>query len=228
LIISNDNLASDKSGLMNEIENLHISTKSIHSNGDKYANLTSIQRQKFADYEKNKGNECLRAGEIGQALKYYTISLNVFSTIAGFNNRAICNLKLLHYKDAIDDCTSSLAIKVNFKGLLRRASGYCSIGEYQKSIVDIDGALEIEPESKEALTLRKQIVEKWLNADKSRENRNDGISETLKIKEIFDDNDEIKETGSLKIKEIFDGNEIVQKPKLKIIEVDEDDSDDDF
>jgi tetratricopeptide (TPR) repeat protein len=183
--------------------------------------LTIRQREKFAENEKNKGNDCLRASELSDALLHYTTSLKLIPSVAVFNNRALCNLKLKNYENAIKDCTSSLELEVSFKAFLRRSSGYCSTGLYQKAIEDIDFALEMDPESKEALLLRKQIVEKCM-ADKET-----SITQTRNQKtKIF-------------IEEVENGSPVPQiqevgetatsmKTKLNIIEVEDEESEDDF
>lgn len=192
----------------------------IKSNPEIPTNLTILQKQKYAENEKNKGNDCLRAGELADALHYYSTSLSLSPTVAVFNNRALCNLKLKHYEDAAKDCTSSMEIEVTFKALLRRALANLNLARYQQGTSDVDAALEMEPESKEGLLLRKQIVDKWMDEEK---NRVGDIQNATKVK--------IEEVHTFpKIQKIFDDKEEtpVVKPKINIIEVDEDDSDDDF
>lgn len=130
------------------------------------ANLTVKQRKTFAENEKVKGNDCMRAHEYSEAVDYYTKSLALYHTSTVLNNRALSYLKLEKYDACIDDCTTSLNMETSFKALLRRANAYYSVGKYQLAVMDVDQALELDDAVKlEATQLRKKIMDKWSDVD---------------------------------------------------------------
>ncbi|KAJ2993736.1 Sperm associated antigen 1 [Globomyces sp. JEL0801] len=151
--------------------------------------LTEYESASYAEMEKNKGNECMKAKEFDQALLHYNASLKLLKTIAVLNNRSLCYLKLKKYSDCIDDCTESLKMSKSFKALLRRCLGLFHSGRYQDAIIDIDSALELEKDNKEALELKQKVMKKWATVDGTI-NRDLSGSKRMEIVEVDDDDDE--------------------------------------
>ena len=195
--------------------------------------LSFKQRVAFAENEKVKGNDCMRALEYSEAVEYYTKSLALHNSSIVLNNRALSYLKLEKYFDCIEDCTSSLAMETNFKALLRRANSYYHIGKYQLAIMDIDQALELDSKSIEADSLRKKVMDKWSDVDgtiTSSSISNAKDSTKVKIQEIEDVEEEIIMTpGALRQQAMnsYTSHLGEKKNKVVIVDVDDESSDED-
>ena len=199
--------------------------------------LTAAQRQFFALNEKNKGNDCLRVEEFEDALHHYSKSIELDPVLATYNNRALVHLKLNNYDRCIDDCSKSLAIETNFKALLRRSQAYFSIGKYQNATIDVDQAIEIEPSSNEAFSLRKKITDKWSDVDgtaivpvkASKKGKmkivevEENTSSIPTIAELLQQEVENNDDGLLDIKNLL----LQETCRLQIEDVEDDSSDDD-
>jgi tetratricopeptide (TPR) repeat protein len=82
--------------------------------------------------EKNKGNECFRAGEHEVAFEHYSRAIALDCSVpAVYTNRAIAAIHLKRYETAEDDCTRALDIDPTyFKALLRRGVARMHRGKY--------------------------------------------------------------------------------------------------
>ncbi|GAA6101562.1 sperm-associated antigen 1 isoform X2, partial [Tachysurus ichikawai] len=108
--------------------------------------LTQQEKCVLATREKEKGNEAFRARDWDEAIVYYTRSLGILPTVAGFNNRAQAEIKLQRWTDALKDCDAVLNIeRHNYKALLRRATAYKHLGKLQEAHEDITSVLHSEP-----------------------------------------------------------------------------------
>lgn len=86
------------------------------------------------------------------------------------NNMAMARLKGNEPELAKSDCDQALELDAkNVKALFRRAKAKLAMGEYDASVEDAAAVLELEPDNKEAATLRKQAeVEKKRAAQKEK------------------------------------------------------------
>ncbi|XP_055766864.1 sperm-associated antigen 1-like isoform X2 [Salvelinus fontinalis] len=85
--------------------------------------LTEQEKVLVANREKDKGNEAFKANDYEEAVVYYTRSLSVVPTVAGYNNRAQSEIKLQRWHNALNDCQKVLQMEPgNMKALLRRAT----------------------------------------------------------------------------------------------------------
>ncbi|KAJ3256959.1 Sperm associated antigen 1, partial [Borealophlyctis nickersoniae] len=117
----------------------------------------------LAEMEKNKGNEAYKAGEFEDAVLYYTRSLKLLERANVYTNRAIAYLKMKHYDKAEDDATAALSLNTpafNFKAYFRRATARSKRGKYLSAIADLDAALKIGPDNRDAKTLRRECENK--------------------------------------------------------------------
>ncbi|RZC40709.1 RPAP3 C and/or TPR 11 domain containing protein [Asbolus verrucosus] len=122
---------------------------------------TDIEALHQANYEKDKGNEFFKAGDYKEALRHYTNSINCKPILASFTNRALTNIKLKNYKNAIDDCHSALAIDPdNVKSLVRKAQALDGLEQHHEALETIERAIKIDPNNNLAqdlaVKLRKQ------------------------------------------------------------------------
>ncbi|KAJ3654455.1 hypothetical protein Zmor_013643 [Zophobas morio] len=119
---------------------------------------TEVEALREANYEKDAGNEFYKAGDFKEALKHYTNSINIKHTVAGFNNRALVNIKLKRFKSAVDDCHSALAIEPdNFKAFLRKAQALDSLGRHVQALEAIEQAIEVDPNN----SLAQELAQKF-------------------------------------------------------------------
>lgn len=96
-----------------------------------------------AKREKEKGNECFKAGEFEDASNFYTRALRLEEPDSEayallLSNRAQARLKLMQWESAEEDCNLSLSIGkgVVFKTLLRRAQARLKRGRYAEAVSD--------------------------------------------------------------------------------------------
>ncbi|EAT35747.1 AAEL012096-PA [Aedes aegypti] len=84
--------------------------------------MTEAERKILAIKYKEKGNDYFRSKEYQHALSEYNNSIALYPLNACFNNRAIANIKLMRYKEAISDCEKCLEGEPNnLKALCRKA-----------------------------------------------------------------------------------------------------------
>jgi tetratricopeptide (TPR) repeat protein len=126
----------------------------------------------MADNEKNKGNDCLKAGDLEEALIFYTRSIECLPRASLYTNRAIANLKLNRYQEAEQDATSALKLidsltpSLELKAYLRRGTAYMKRGAYKTAIEDFDNANRVSVQklsagvNQEAVKLRNECEKK--------------------------------------------------------------------
>ncbi|XP_060726928.1 sperm-associated antigen 1 isoform X1 [Tachysurus vachellii] len=138
--------------------------KSAHTNITHHIDTSALTQQEkcvLATREKEKGNEAFRARDWDEAVVYYTRSLDILPTVAGFNNRAHAEIKLQRWTDALKDCDAVLNIeRHNYKALLRRATAYKHLGKLQEAHDDITSVLHSEPHNVTAQKLLQEVNEK--------------------------------------------------------------------
>ncbi|XP_053095371.1 sperm-associated antigen 1 isoform X2 [Pangasianodon hypophthalmus] len=123
--------------------------------------LTQQEKCVLAIREREKGNEAFRARDWDEAIVYYTRSLCILPTVAGFNNRAQAEIKLQRWTDALRDCDAVLNIEThNCKALLRRAAVYTHLEKLQAAHDDITTVLHSEPHNITAQKLLQEVNKK--------------------------------------------------------------------
>lgn len=96
--------------------------------------------------EKNKANEFFKAGDYEEAIRHYTISIECKPNTVSFTNRALANLRLKNYKEALDDCKAALRMEPgNFKALLRQSQALEGLGLVVEALQVIQRAVTIDP-----------------------------------------------------------------------------------
>jgi len=117
--------------------------------------------------EKNEGNKLYASQDYERALKKYKKSLEFFQhdsdlkdeekvkakeiKVPCYLNTAVCLMRTKKFKEAIENCTKALEIeKDNVKALFRRGTCYSEVNEWEASKKDLNRALELEPENKDA------------------------------------------------------------------------------
>ncbi|XP_031676959.1 sperm-associated antigen 1 [Oncorhynchus kisutch] len=150
--------------------------------------LTEQEKVLVANREKDKGNEAFKANDYEEAVVYYTRSLSVVPTVAGYNNRAQSEIKLQHWHNALNDCQKVLEMEPdNMKALLRRATVLKQQGNYQRAAEDLRNVLQTEPQNITATKLLVEVDKKLIQCQPETERK----SKRILIQEV--EEDEIRE-----------------------------------
>ncbi|XP_055766865.1 sperm-associated antigen 1-like isoform X3 [Salvelinus fontinalis] len=151
--------------------------------------LTEQEKVLVANREKDKGNEAFKANDYEEAVVYYTRSLSVVPTVAGYNNRAQSEIKLQRWHNALNDCQKVLQMEPgNMKALLRRATVLKQQGNYQRAAEDLRNVLQTEPQNITATKLLVEVDKKLNQCQPEKE----GKSKRIPIQEV-EEEDEIQE-----------------------------------
>ncbi|KAJ1546843.1 Sperm associated antigen 1, partial [Cladochytrium tenue] len=146
----------------------------------------------LADMEKNKGNEAFKAGDYVEACAFYGRSLKLLERASTLTNRAITYIKLKKFSEAEEDCTRAIFLndpKFNFKAFLRRASARSKRGRYAGAIADLNEALSISPESREAQVLLNEVTKKHQEVEGELPDQSRPKKNKLKVIEVDEDDD---------------------------------------
>ena len=125
----------------------------VHALGLKLdiSRLSDQERSYLAEKEKQKGNECYKAGEYDDAELFYSKAIvldpqnHVF-----YANRAMVRLKTKQFERAEEDCSRAIEIDPTYgKAISRRAMTRHRRGKYHAAIEDFEAAIKLQPENKE-------------------------------------------------------------------------------
>jgi len=167
-----------------------------------YDEMSDVDRKYTSLREKNKGNECFRAGENEEAVLYYSRSLALDNSSAVvFANRAMANIRLNNFDQAVDDCTQALEIDPTYvKALSRRGMVHHRCGRYSLAEADFRQCLVRDPENKEIASLlaRSEQKRRELSGDIKHQQTKKKvvIVETDSESEEGDDEEEVLELGT--------------------------------
>eukprot|EP00968_Pinguiococcus_pyrenoidosus_P007359 scaffold489_cov259-Pinguiococcus_pyrenoidosus.AAC.37 len=174
--------------------------------------LSAAEATMRATREKQKGNECYRAGEIDEAQMFYTKALALLSLAGGsddpelhrqqkailYCNRAMTNIKLEQLPKAEQDCDDALALDPAYlKARQRRGIIRHKRGKYLGAIEDFEEALRANPNAKDVgkllLVTRRKLEELGGGIDgRSKASQNgkalEPVRTTLKKKESEKEN----------------------------------------
>ncbi|CAB1321403.1 unnamed protein product [Coregonus sp. 'balchen'] len=103
--------------------------------------LTEQEKVLVANREKVKGNEAFKANDYEEAVVYYSRSLSVVPTVAGYNNRAQSEINLQHWHNALNDCQKALEMEPGNMKVLKQQ------GNYQMAAEDLRSVLQAEPQN---------------------------------------------------------------------------------
>ena len=130
--------------------------KSIFSNGNasrenfKSPLVEQMEKQKIAENERMKGNECVKSKDFEEAVRCYSRSLELNPDEAfTFANRAMAHLKMKQYQNAHDDADAAIRLKPGYlKAHHRRGKALAALGRHEEAIKDFQYILEQEPDNK--------------------------------------------------------------------------------
>ncbi|XP_038147781.1 sperm-associated antigen 1 [Cyprinodon tularosa] len=146
--------------------------------------LSQQEKLLLANREKDKGNEAFRAKDYEEAVAYYSRSLSIIPTLSAYNNRAQAEIYLEHWNDAMRDCQQVLELEPgNKKALLRRATVYNNIGNFEMASKDLRKVLQEEPNNAAATQLLSKIEQKMSDCQPSQRSK----GKKILIEEVEED-----------------------------------------
>ena len=168
---------------------------------------------------KKKGNDLYGQQKYEEAIKAYTLALNIDPQHKKYNsiiygNRASCFQKLEKYYDALNDCNQSVKINPYYaKGYVKRANTYLKLKNFKAALDDFEKAKKLDPKSPgfesylHDINRKNHYLENELKAEKS---KNQQLSQ-----EIISLKNTIKERDN----KIDDKNDIIYDLKNRIKEL---------
>ncbi|KAM8704716.1 hypothetical protein ACLKA7_009210 [Drosophila subpalustris] len=122
--------------------------------------LSQLEREQYGEKYRLRGNEYFNAKEYDHAINEYTRSIvyDPEHAARSYNNRALCQIKLQKFLEAIDDCEECLKLEPdNVKALLRLADANNSQGRRRESYGVYQRVLDIDPNNANALKSLEQL-----------------------------------------------------------------------
>ncbi|KAJ1493214.1 hypothetical protein T484DRAFT_1879607 [Baffinella frigidus] len=171
--------------------------------------MSALEKRHAAKREKEKGNECMKAGEINAAVAYYTKALEL---VPGdhlvLGNRAQAYIGIRCYYQSEVDCDKALAIDpAYFKARYRRAVAKKEQHKYGESLEDLTELLRTNPEHTLGVKLLQEVEYKKKEKDdkeakKAKEESDRTQYENaprrkIMIQETDDDDEEEDEEGGM-------------------------------
>ncbi|SCU85599.1 LADA_0D08482g1_1 [Lachancea dasiensis] len=102
------------------------------------AEWASEQKDKVAMGLKDKGNEFFKSQKFEEAIKFYTLAIEVKEDPVFYSNRSACYVSLGQQEKVVEDTTAALKLKPDYsKCLLRRASANESLGNFADAMFDL-------------------------------------------------------------------------------------------
>ncbi|XP_037641490.1 sperm-associated antigen 1-like isoform X1 [Sebastes umbrosus] len=149
--------------------------------------LTQQEKLLLANREKDKGNEAFRANDYEEAVAYYSRSLSIIPNVAAYNNRAQAEINLKHWHNAMRDCLRVLKLEPgNMKALLRRATIYSHMGNFQMAAEDLRVVLRKEPQNAAATKLLSETEKKMTGCQPEQQSK----GKKILIQEVEDEDDD--------------------------------------
>ena len=125
----------------------------------------------ISQQEKDKGNDFFKKGKYPEAIKHYTEAINRNPEDAKiYSNRAACYQKLAEFPLALKDCEECIKLEPTFiKGHIRKGMALLALKDYTKATSAFQKALEIDPNSQEAMDgYRKCTMGTFTNPEEAR------------------------------------------------------------
>lgn len=165
-----------------------------------------MDKDKRAEFEKNKGNEAFKNGNWQEALTHFTRSIEIHPTPATYSNRAMVYLKMGKFSLAETDADKVLQQEPNHvKALLRRGIARQELAHYDEAVADFKAALALDktaPEAKERIAQCQELK----NTKKQR---------TEEKKEDEEDQGKIDPRTRVKIQELKEhGSDLYKQDKF--------------
>nr|XP_054102346.1 sperm-associated antigen 1 isoform X2 [Callithrix jacchus] len=171
----------------------HPATEKI---SNQVGNSSSHHQQAITDEKtfkalKEEANQCVNDKNYEDALTKYSECLKIYNKeCAIYTNRALCYLKLCQFEAAKQDCDQALQLDDgNVKACYRRALAHKGLKNYQKSLIDLNKVLLLDP----------SIIEAKMELEE--------ITRLLNLKDKTASFNKEKERRKIVIQEVNEGNE---------------------
>jgi FK506-binding protein 4/5 len=166
----------------NELVSYYINLHSF-TNGPDHWDLNPAQKIEMAEGLKRRGNQAMKAANLGRARRMYEKVGNMLSMDNDFSeeekaasrdlqvsvslNIAAAALKQGKHRDCIAECNKVLEKRSgNVKALYRRSQAYLEQGDMLEAETDLKNALLSDPESKELAAALKRLKARMREANK--------------------------------------------------------------
>ena len=152
----------------NSKKNLNPAVQEEEEIQEVYASMTADEIKEIVDecdQNKARGNEAFAAGEYGQAILLYSLSLDkseelpdkqetgkkqLFRRDLVLSNRAACFLKLGQHEKALEDAKRAQEIEPsNIKAVFRRGLSLHAMGSFEEAVPILAEAHKLEPKNKQ-------------------------------------------------------------------------------
>jgi len=124
------------------------------------------ERTQTANKCRERGNQCMKESDFIGAIEHYEEALEYSRSMkAVYTNKALAQIKIFRYHDAIASCNKVIEYAeifedgftkspdACFKAFIRRATALRALQKWDEALEDIEDALKICPKDKDALTL---------------------------------------------------------------------------
>jgi len=168
----------------------------------KVDDMTPLEKRVAAKREKDKGNECMKAGEINAAVGFYAKALEL---VPGdhlvLGNRAQAYIGIKCFYQAELDCDTALSIEPTYgKARYRRAVAREEQGKLEEARQDYDQLLKEQPDHtlgkqkvavlEVKLRKKQEAAELVRKADEERQKYDSAPRRKIQITELDDDDDD--------------------------------------
>ena len=183
----------DKFDLDQALESSDSDSENSNSQTDEKDKKLKLENSKKAINFKNKGNTALQKGDsksIQEAINFYTKGIELDEENAAlFANRGWSYYKLNKYFEAEKDYSMALTIDpVYFKVIKRRAQVRLDLNKIASARSDIERALKLSPQDKEAKKLLESLDRPKITSSKEKEGVKQPFKEIKKPQHIKIDN----------------------------------------
>uniref|UniRef100_A0A2K5QVG3 Sperm-associated antigen 1 n=1 Tax=Cebus imitator TaxID=2715852 RepID=A0A2K5QVG3_CEBIM len=169
----------------------HLATEMISNQA---GNSSSHRQQAITDEKtfkalKEEGNQCVNDKNYEDALSKYSECLKINNKeCAIYTNRALCYLKLCQFEAAKQDCDQALHLDDgNVKACYRRALAHKGLKNYQKSLIDLNKVLLLDPSIIEAKMELEEVTRLLNLKDKTASFNKEKERRKIKIQEVFEE-----------------------------------------
>mmetsp|Transcript_21407 Transcript_21407/g.50327 ORF Transcript_21407/g.50327 Transcript_21407/m.50327 type:complete len:387 (+) Transcript_21407:39-1199(+) len=135
---------------LSEEEKAELKRRAEETKATEHAMDTSDEAR--AEFKKNTGNDCFKAGDYAQAAFHYTEALLLTpNNPALYSNRSACLLKVGQTEKAFEDASKCIELDSKFvKGHFRRAMAAMNLQRWEEAGISFAKTLELDPQNKEA------------------------------------------------------------------------------
>ncbi|XP_026393364.1 70 kDa peptidyl-prolyl isomerase-like isoform X1 [Papaver somniferum] len=185
--------------------------------------MNNREKIETAEKKKEEGNTLFKSGKYQKASRRYDKAVDYITVDGTFwddeqqhvdslrvlcwLNHAACCLKLNNYPEAIELCSKVLDVEYhNVKALYRRAQAYMKTADFDLSELDINKALEVDPDNREV-----KILHKTLKQLRSESNKGDAKLYTNMLTRMREDSTVVSKRQKVEKAEVEEMSEVAQK-----------------